>query len=601
MKKNYETHVLAMYAVANGKDWGNTVGDSIKTIAGIDVFTTFGFVKNFSKYNVGLVWYYYNLWKFNFIVGFGAVFTIFGMFISIIIGLMIRLIKGIIYFLVYPATLGLAGLDNFSAFKSWRKEFIKLSLSAFGSIIGMNLFFLVLPYLQTITFFNIELLDNIISVIMMITGIVIVKDIMGFISGFVGGGDVMADGDKNKGAVGKSLMKAGTAAVAIGGGAAKIANPMLNATVSRAKQGIMKARTRSDEKKAIKAAGYDPKTFSAADAESFMDNDIAARERGAQSWEQGVDFAAAARNKAEAEKYMQEEEAKFDKKLETDGSLQDEYNSAYNANRASGMNDSEAAKKAKQDILKNKDRNYSAASEAVEKNGFSDDEIQKLDKAKALREDGEKIKKNRDDFLAETDRIKEIRTKNYLTEDGKASYAGTRAAMRDQYRAGFGTLKNAKLMGNLGIDIGKQFMPFVQAASNKKYNEKGEVVGENVSTVGFRKGERERLQNIANNTGGNYSQAQINTAKADIKKIDDGGSISRAIGDAFRHPLKTFGDAVTKFAAKAPKGEKEKTADKIQADAAKDMTKATDTMKTDIAQMREDIKKMTEAILKKLP
>ena len=112
-------------------------------------------LKSFTKYNVTAVWFFYNLWQFNFIVAFGGGITILGLLLSIIIGLMSRLIKGVALFMIYPPLLGLAPLDNFKAFKSWGTNMLQQVLMVFGSILGMNLMMLIIPYIQNISFFNI--------------------------------------------------------------------------------------------------------------------------------------------------------------------------------------------------------------------------------------------------------------------------------------------------------------------------------------------------------------------------------------------------------------------------------------------------------------
>ena len=59
------------------------------------------------------------------IVGYAGVFVTFAIMISIVIGLMSRLIKGAVLFLVYPSILGIAPLDDFKAFKSWGQMFMQ--------------------------------------------------------------------------------------------------------------------------------------------------------------------------------------------------------------------------------------------------------------------------------------------------------------------------------------------------------------------------------------------------------------------------------------------------------------------------------------------
>lgn len=171
---------------------------------------------SFSKYDVAFVWVYYDLWNFNFIVGFAGAISAFGIMISIIIGLMMRLIKSAAMFLIYPPLLGLAPMDDFKAFKSWSNEFIKQILSAFGAIVGLNLLFLILPYVQQISFFDIGLLDAIVNCVFLITGLIMAKDFISMVAGFVGGGDVFSTGDGAKGQVAKTMGTGIKAAVGAG-------------------------------------------------------------------------------------------------------------------------------------------------------------------------------------------------------------------------------------------------------------------------------------------------------------------------------------------------------------------------------------------------
>lgn len=170
-------------------------------------------IDSFSKFNVSLIWIFYNLWQFNYIIAFVGVFTTFIIMISIVFGMMTRLIKGAALFLVYPALLGIAPLDNFNAFKSWVKNFMSQVMMAFGSIVGINLLMLILPYVQNINFFNIGVVDAIIQLIMLITGLLMAKDFIGIVNGFVGGADALSAGDPMKASIGGKL-KAGIKPVA---------------------------------------------------------------------------------------------------------------------------------------------------------------------------------------------------------------------------------------------------------------------------------------------------------------------------------------------------------------------------------------------------
>ena len=156
------------------------------------------------------------------IVGYAGVFVTFAIMISIVIGLMSRLIKGAALFLVYPSILGIAPLDDFKAFKSWGQMFMQQVMMAFGSIIGMNLLLLILPYVQQIEFFKIDIINYIVNVVMMITGLIMAKDFISIVSGFVGGADANASGGEMKGQVAGTIKSGINPGAKIAGGVARV-------------------------------------------------------------------------------------------------------------------------------------------------------------------------------------------------------------------------------------------------------------------------------------------------------------------------------------------------------------------------------------------
>lgn len=173
---------------------------------------------SFSKFNVGLVWYYYDLWQFNFIVGFAGCLVCVTLFINIIMGLITRLFMCIGLFLVAPPLFGLAPLDGGKAGKSWRENFMKQVLMAYGAVVGMNLFFLILPYMNEIDFFNIGIADYFARILIIIVGLVTIKAFIAMLSGLVGG----ADANETGGKISEEVMSTAGKAAALTVGAAKV-------------------------------------------------------------------------------------------------------------------------------------------------------------------------------------------------------------------------------------------------------------------------------------------------------------------------------------------------------------------------------------------
>lgn len=184
------------------------IGDAAPVWALSDIF---GIGKTsvdaFSKWDVSTVWLFYNLWQFNFIIAFIGGFTVFAIMISIIVGLMTRLIKGAALFLIYPSILGLAPMDNFKAFKNWASNFMQQIFMAIGAIVGMNILLLLLPYVQSLKFFGVAVIDYIVNLIILVAGLLMAKDFITMVSGFVGGADANSIGQSMKGDIAANIKK----------------------------------------------------------------------------------------------------------------------------------------------------------------------------------------------------------------------------------------------------------------------------------------------------------------------------------------------------------------------------------------------------------
>lgn len=160
----------------------------------LTIFTS-PYICSFSKFNIGLVWYYYNLWNYNFIVGFGSVIVCVSIFLNIIMGLMSRLFMAIVLFLVMPPLAGLAPLDEGKAFGGWREAFMKQVLMAYGAVVGMNLVLLILPYVNEIDMFGIAIVDSLVQTLFIIVGLITIKAVISTLSQLIGAADANKTGD----------------------------------------------------------------------------------------------------------------------------------------------------------------------------------------------------------------------------------------------------------------------------------------------------------------------------------------------------------------------------------------------------------------------
>ncbi|MDD3397161.1 MAG: hypothetical protein PHR96_01280 [Clostridia bacterium] len=193
-------------------------------ISAVDVFTaTQGQweCQGFDRNNVAMVWYYYNLWFYNFLIAFGAGIMISILFINLTAGLMGRLIELLALFLVAAPLISIMPLDNGNAYNAWRGKFIGKTLMVIGAVGGMNIVFLILPYLNEISFFNEDYVDYIVSILFMFVALNLVKSFIGMISSFVKSEDLNESGEKIAKDLGTNIAKAGMLAAGAGGLALK--------------------------------------------------------------------------------------------------------------------------------------------------------------------------------------------------------------------------------------------------------------------------------------------------------------------------------------------------------------------------------------------
>lgn len=178
-------------------------------------------IKTFDKNNTQKVWYFYDLWSFDFVIAIGALVITAKLLIYIVFGLMKRLFEVVVLFLVAPPIASLMPLDDGAALKKWREKFTAKVIAAYGPIVGINLFFVILPFLTQIKFFNMAFVDGIINVFFVIVGLLMVKDLISTLSELIGAEDSAKAGEGLAGEVGSSLAKIGQVAAAPAGLAVK--------------------------------------------------------------------------------------------------------------------------------------------------------------------------------------------------------------------------------------------------------------------------------------------------------------------------------------------------------------------------------------------
>ncbi len=178
---------------------------------------------SFDKNKVSLVWYYYDLWSFDFILCIAALVICAKLLVYLVFGLMKRIFEVVVLFLISPPIAALMPIDEGAALKKWREKFLSKVIGAYAPIVGMNLFFILLPMITTIKFFNNPFVDAIVNMFFVIVGLIMVKDLVGTISEIIGGENAMESGSKMASEVGDTVGKVGKLAVAPAGFAVKTA------------------------------------------------------------------------------------------------------------------------------------------------------------------------------------------------------------------------------------------------------------------------------------------------------------------------------------------------------------------------------------------
>lgn len=172
---------------------------------------------------------FYDVGSINFVTFLGGGILAAYTMLMASFGMIMRMYKGAVLFVISPAMTGLMPLDNGGAFKQWRTAFIKQLLSAYGTIVAMNLLFILLPIVGNITLFEGSTggaINAFVQMLFTLTGLFMLKDMSGMIANMIGADDAGAAGAGMAGKVLGTAAKIGTVAV---GGVAGVAAKGLGA------------------------------------------------------------------------------------------------------------------------------------------------------------------------------------------------------------------------------------------------------------------------------------------------------------------------------------------------------------------------------------
>lgn len=123
-----------------------------------------------SYFDTGIVSQYYNLRSLDFLVGIFGSIVIMVMFVMSAITFIQRIFDIVLLYIISPVSVSTIPVDDGNRFKIWRDMTISKVLGAYGIILSMNLFFIIIPQISEITFFNDAFKNGIVKILFLIGG-----------------------------------------------------------------------------------------------------------------------------------------------------------------------------------------------------------------------------------------------------------------------------------------------------------------------------------------------------------------------------------------------------------------------------------------------
>lgn len=120
--------------------------------------------------NLSDVRQYYSINDMNFIVGLLGSLVMLVMFVLSSLTFVQRIFDTVLLYVISPMPIASIPIDDGSRFKTWKDMMISKILSAYGIILCMNIFFLIMPTINQIRFFDNDFHNGIVQIIFLIGG-----------------------------------------------------------------------------------------------------------------------------------------------------------------------------------------------------------------------------------------------------------------------------------------------------------------------------------------------------------------------------------------------------------------------------------------------
>ena len=146
------------------------------------------FISGEFDYNdLDLVKTYYDINSCNYVIGILGSIVILVMFALSSISFVQRIFDVVLLYLISPVSISTIPLDEGNRFKVWKDMLISKVLSAYGIILTMNLFFLIIPIVYQINFFHNGFQNGLVYILFLIGGSFAVSKGARLISQLTGG------------------------------------------------------------------------------------------------------------------------------------------------------------------------------------------------------------------------------------------------------------------------------------------------------------------------------------------------------------------------------------------------------------------------------
>jgi hypothetical protein len=171
-------HSMNPYILETGQD--TTIGGQILVTSGYYAYIGDESIKTdieikfltgeFDYNDASLVSQYYDIKKLDFFVGILGSLVILVMFVMSAIMFIQRIFDIVFLYIISPINVSTIPLDDGNRFRIWKEMIIAKILGAYGVILSMNLFFIIIPQVQHIVFFSNAFKDGIIKILFLIGG-----------------------------------------------------------------------------------------------------------------------------------------------------------------------------------------------------------------------------------------------------------------------------------------------------------------------------------------------------------------------------------------------------------------------------------------------